>query len=127
MKDLGRVGKGDILVTKMTTPDYVPSMAKTAGIITDEGGMTSHAAIVSRELGVPCVVGTSDATKLLKEGMVVTVDGSSGNVFKGRVTFITPSKSTAEEGEEGRKLLNQTKVYMNLRVPENSKDYAHIP
>ena len=127
MKDLGRVGKGDILVTKMTTPDYVPSMAKTAGIITDEGGMTSHAAIVSRELGVPCVVGTSDATKLLKEGMVVTVDGSSGNVFKGRVTFITPSKSTAEEVEEARNLLTKTKVYMNLGVPEKIKDYAHIP
>src|SRR5439155_24051330 len=100
MKDLGRVSKGDILVTKMTTRDYVPSMVKTAGKITDEGGMTSHAAIVSRELGVPCVVRTSDATKLLKEGMVVTVDGSGGNVFKGRVTVGTPSRSTTEEVEE---------------------------
>src|SRR5207245_6032510 len=90
-------------------------------------GITSHAAIVSRELGVPCVVGTSDATKILKEGMVVTVDGSGGNVFKGRVTVVTPSKSTAEEVEEARNLLTKTKVYMNLGVPEKIKDYAQIP
>ena len=77
------VKKGDVLVTRMTTPDFVPAMMKTAAIVTDEGGMTSHAAIVSRELGVPCVVGTVHATKILKEGAMVTVDGSNGLVFAG--------------------------------------------
>jgi len=80
---LEAVGKGDVLVTRMTTPDFVPAMMKTAAIVTDEGGMTSHAAIVSRELGVPCVVGTGVATKILKDGATVTVDGYNGLVFAG--------------------------------------------
>ncbi len=125
-KDFGRVNKGDILVTKMTTPDYVPLMVKTSGIITDEGGMTSHAAIVSRELGVPCVVGTSNATKILKNGMIVSVDGSNGLIFSGKVTPVAAGPS-AEELEAARRLKTRTKIYMNLGVPEKIKDYAAIP
>ena len=126
-KDFGRVNKGDILVTKMTTPDFVPLMIKTSGIVTDEGGMTSHAAIVSRELGVPCVVGTSNATEVLKEGMTVSVDGSNGLVFRGKVRLVAASTTSAEELEAARKLKTHTKIYMNLGVPEKIKDYSKIP
>ncbi len=127
MDDLKRVEKGDVLVTRMTTPDFVPAMLKTAGIVTDEGGMTSHAAIVSRELGVPCVVGTSEATKLLKDGMLVTVDGSNGSVLEGRVSSAASPDKAGEQIEHARKLVNRTKVYMNLGVPDKIKDYARMP
>jgi pyruvate, water dikinase len=125
--DFSRVNKGDVLVTRMTTPDYVPLMVKTSGIVTDEGGMTSHAAIVSRELGVPCVVGTSNATKVLKDGMTVSVDGSNGLVFRGRVTPVAKSAESAERGQAAGRLKTRTKVYMNLGVPEKIKEYSKIP
>jgi pyruvate, water dikinase len=83
--DLSKIKKGDILVTIMTNPDMVVAMQKSAGIITDEGGMTAHAAIVSREMGIPAVVGTEEATKKLKDGEIVTVDGYSGKVYLGKV------------------------------------------
>ena len=83
IKNIGQVKKGDIMVTDMTTPDFVPAMKRAAGIITNRGGQTSHAAIVSRELGVPCVVGTSVATHTLKDSQIVTLNGSTGEVFKG--------------------------------------------
>ena len=127
IKDLGRVEKGDVLVTKMTTPDYVPAMLKTAGIVTDQGGMTSHAAIVSRELGVPCIVGTSTATQVLKEGSLISVDGSRGIVYSGEVASTVSSKDLTEELREARKLKTKTKIYMNLGVPEKIKDYSNIP
>ena len=127
IKDLGRVKKGDVLVTKMTTPDYVPAMLKTVGIVTNEGGMTSHAAIVSRELGVPCVVGTSTATQVLAEGSLISVDGSRGIVYSGEVGTMVSGKELTKELEEARKLKTKTKIYMNLGVPEKIKDYADIP
>ena len=72
--------KGDILVTPMTTPDFGPLIGKAAAIVTDEGGITSHASIISREFGIPCIVGTNDATKLLKDGEIVEVDANKGIV-----------------------------------------------
>lgn len=84
ISELEKVQQGDVLVTEMTNPDMVVSMQKAAAIITDEGGITSHAAIVSREMGIPAVVGTSDATKKLKDGEVVTVDGNLGKVVEGK-------------------------------------------
>jgi len=84
LKDLNRIEKGDILVTLMTNPDMVITMQKAAAIVTDEGGITSHAAIVSREMGIPAVVGTEKATSILHDGLEVTVDGSSGKVFLGK-------------------------------------------
>lgn len=123
---LERVQKGDVLVTRMTTPDFVPAMMKTAAIVTDEGGMTSHAAIVSRELGVPCVVGTGDATRLLKEGAVVTVDGSNGLVYAGELAR-APEAPKGQDEEDVSGLRTRTKVYMNLGVPEKIKDYAALP
>lgn len=85
LDDLAKVKNGDILVTKMTNPDMVVSMQKASGIITDEGGITSHASIVSREMGIPAVVGTKTATHTLKDGQMVTVDGSSGKILEGHV------------------------------------------
>lgn len=85
MADLDKIRKGDILVTEMTNPDMVVTMQKSDGIVTDEGGATSHAAIVSREMGIPCVVGTKNATKILQDGQVITVDGGSGRVYEGIV------------------------------------------
>jgi len=84
ISELDKIKKGDILVTSMTNPDMVVSMQKAAAIVTDEGGITSHAAIVSREMGIPAVVGTENATSVLEDGMEVSVDGFKGNVFKGK-------------------------------------------
>lgn len=84
MKDLDKIKEGDVLVTTMTNPDMVVTMQKAAAIITDEGGITSHASIVSREMGIPCVVGTEIATSTIEEGKDVTVDGFKGNVYRGK-------------------------------------------
>lgn len=83
--DLSKVEKGNILVALMTNPDYVPAMERAAAIVTSEGGVTSHAAIVTRELAVPCVVGTEKATEVLHDGDVITVDGMHGKVYMGAV------------------------------------------
>ena len=77
------LAEGEVLVTHMTAPDWVPLMRRAAAIVTDSGGMTCHAAIVSRELGIPCVVGTADATKVLRDGELVTVDAGAGAVSEG--------------------------------------------
>ncbi len=79
-KEIHKVKKGDVLAVIMTTPDYVPAMKKAAAIIADEGGLTSHAAIISRELGIPCIVGTKNGTKILKNGYRVEVDAGRGLV-----------------------------------------------
>jgi pyruvate,water dikinase len=85
MEELGKIKKGDVLVTRMTNPDMVPAMERAVAIVTDAGGTTCHAAIVSREMGIPCIVGTEKATQILKEDETVSVDGSRGKVFKGRI------------------------------------------
>ncbi|MFH1248774.1 MAG: phosphoenolpyruvate synthase [archaeon] len=85
MEELSKVEDGDVLVTKMTNPDMVMTMQKACAIVTDEGGATAHAAIVSREMGIPCVVGTKKATTLLKDGQIVTVDGFKGKVYDGEL------------------------------------------
>lgn len=85
LKDLTKIKQGDVLVTKMTNPDMVVAMEKSAAIVTDDGGLTAHAAIVSREMGIPAIVGTGDATKKVKDGDIITVDGYSGKVYKGKV------------------------------------------
>jgi pyruvate,water dikinase len=83
LSELYKIQSGDVLVTKMTNPDMVVSMQKAIAIVTDEGGATCHAAIVSRELGIPCIVGTKKATSVLKEGQIITVDGTNGKVYSG--------------------------------------------
>jgi pyruvate,water dikinase len=118
--EINRVKQGQILVTSMTTPDFVPAMKKVSGIITDKGGQTSHAAIVSRELGVPCVVGTAKATKFLKEGEIVTLNGTTGEVWRGDVTSgITPIN--IDKAKTSKTIRTATKVYVNLGEPELAK------
>ncbi len=114
-KEIGKVKEGDVLVAEMTSPDYVPAMKKAAAIVTDEGGQTSHAAIVSRELGIPCVVGTKDATKVLKDDMVVTVDGSEGSVYVGAKVTQTKKEEVKEEVVTGK---TATRIYVNLAEKE---------
>lgn len=77
------IRQGDILVTSMTDPNFTPAMKKAGAIITNTGGILSHAAIVSREFGIPCVVGTKTATNVLKDDMKVSVDGLKGFVYEG--------------------------------------------
>jgi len=127
-RDIGKLEPGEILVTAMTTPDYVPAMKKAAAIVTDKGGQTSHAAIVSRELGVPCVVGTMLATTKLKTGQVVTVNGKTGEVFKGG-KVPTKIRKLSLSGEKITKKIDPkhfepdmvktaTKIYVNLGEPD---------
>ena len=111
---------GDVLVAHMTSPDWVPLMRRAAAIVTDSGGMTSHAAIVSRELGVPCVVGTHDATRVLRSGMRVTVNGSSGLITalaEAPIPVNTPTAAVhaPEPGEKpAPALVTATRLYVNL-------------
>ena len=83
LADAAALGDGDVLVTHMTSPDWLPLLRRAAGVVTDSGGMTCHAAIVSRELGIPCVVGTGEATSKLRDGEIVTVDATRGLVLEG--------------------------------------------
>ena len=94
---IDKILKGDVLVAEMTTPDYVPAMKRACAIVTDQGGRTSHAAIVSRELGIPCVVGSNTATTTLKDGQIVTVDGSTGNIYEGNVISAKSKQSSSQD------------------------------
>ena len=123
ISEINKIKEGDILVTRMTDPDYVVGMKKASAIVTDEGGMTVHAAIVSRELGIPCVVGTEKATQVLKENEIITVDGSNGKVYRGDIGI----KTEKIEDWHGEKLHTKTKIYMNLGEPELSERYKHLP
>ncbi|KKQ73903.1 MAG: Phosphoenolpyruvate synthase, partial [Candidatus Woesebacteria bacterium GW2011_GWB1_38_5b] len=126
-KEIGRVSLGDVLVAKMTSPDYVPAMKRAAAIITDEGGQTSHAAIVSRELGIPCVVGTRQATTLLKDGFLVSVDGAKGLVYLGsKVTTNVDEKAQKKEDLRTADLKTATKLYVNLAEPERAAEVSKM-
>ena len=113
---IDRVYDGDILVTEMTTPDFVPAMKRAAAIVTNRGGRTAHAAIVSRELGIPCVVGVDEATNTLSDGQIITVDGSYGKIYEGKVTRRIKTASVSTIFEEA--IRTRTKVYVNLAQPE---------
>jgi len=110
---IDKVMAGDILVAEMTTPDFVPAMKRAAAIVTDRGGRTAHAAIVSRELGIPCVVGCETATTTLKDGQVITVDGGNGKVYDGKIEVASDVKIRAQ-GE----VKTKTKLLANLAQPE---------
>ncbi|SEG30727.1 phosphoenolpyruvate synthase [Halobellus limi] len=122
---LDQVGDGDIIVTEMTMPDMVPAMKRASGIVTDEGGMTSHAAIVSRELGVPAVVGTGSATRQLEDGQPITIDGDKGTVRAGAEA----EEEQHEPIEEARpktpvKPMTATEVKVNVSIPEAAERAA---
>lgn len=128
-KEIGKVDPGEILVTSMTSPDFVPAMKKAVAIVTDKGGQTSHAAIVSRELGIPCVVGTKKATTKLKNKQVITVHGGKGEVYLGGITKgghrkITPEKRETRQPLELVTLKTATQIYVNLGEPHLAEEVA---
>jgi pyruvate,water dikinase len=119
--EIDQVQKGDVLVAEMTTPDFVPAMKRAAAIVTDRGGRTCHAAIVSRELGIPGVVGTGEATIRLRNDQLVTVDGSQGKVYDGRAETRI-AWAAQEKGRQAvmadSKTRTKVKVYVNLAEPD---------
>ncbi len=123
-KEVGKINHGDVLVAPMTSPDYVPAMKKAAAIITDEGGPTSHAAIVSRELGIPAVVGSREATKKLKDGQLVTVDGKSGSIYLGSNIKVETKEGADKKTYKSYK--TATKVYVNLAEPERALEVSKM-
>ncbi len=122
-KEINKVLAGEVLVAPQTNPDFVPAMRKAVAIVTDSGGRTSHAAIVSRELGIPAIVGTKNGTKILKEGMIVTVDGAKGEIYKGGFQKTTNSKSQIPSVEY---IKTATKVYVNLAEPERALEVSKM-
>ncbi len=127
---LEAIKEGDILVTQMTMPDMVPAMSRAAAIVTDEGGMTCHAAIISRELGTPCVVGTGNATEIMKDGMDVTVDGTTGTVYKGILKKSSPEAAqttmTASSAFAEYVPITGTKVMVNMSMPAKAEEVAKL-
>jgi pyruvate,water dikinase len=129
------IQKGDVLVTSMTNPDFVPYMRLANAIVTDKGGVTCHAAIVSRELGIPCIVGTDRATEVMKTGKEYTVDAKSGVVYEGlvsQVAGVVAASTAAVAGVPSPQMVSSapitaTKIYMNLGVPEKIEEYKHLP
>ncbi|MFA6805308.1 MAG: phosphoenolpyruvate synthase [Candidatus Methanomethylophilaceae archaeon] len=124
------VRDGDVLVTKMTMPDMVPAMSRSVAIVTDEGGMTCHAAIISRELGTPCVVGTGAATETLKNGDIVTVDGTTGSVYKGAIKKPEQPAQAASASSAGFAdfvPVTGTKVLVNMSMPTKAEEIAKLP
>ena len=120
--EINKVKEGDILVAEMTNPDYVPAMKRAAAIVTDLGGRTSHAAIVSRELGVPAIVGTTNATQILSNNEVITVDGERGKVYEKDITV--EIKESEKPKIDTSKIKTATKIYLNLAEPELAFDMA---
>lgn len=118
MEELGKIKKGDVLVTRMTNPDYVPAMEKAVAIVTDAGGLTAHASIVSREMGIPCVVGTEKATQLLKEGEIVSVDGTHGKVYKGKIKVEKEAQPEKIETMHEAQVETVTEIKVIMDLPE---------
>ncbi|ARW24800.1 Pyruvate, water dikinase [Pediococcus acidilactici] len=135
-KDIDQFKQGEVLVTVMTSPDWVPAMKKATAIITNDGGMTCHAAIVSREMQIPCIVGTKSknlaATDALKTGDVVTIDAKNGVVYHGKVASMLKKSASAQQ--EGNQMVaaetfapTATRVMMNLGDPELVEKYSSLP
>lgn len=119
LEDLKKIEKGDVLVTTMTNPDMVPVMMKSVAIVTDEGGNTCHAAIVSRELGIPCVVGTRNATRVLKDGMIVSIDGTEGRIYEGNL--LKEIEEVREKEEEEREKVKEREKEERKEVKEKEE------
>jgi pyruvate,water dikinase len=134
----GQLLAGEILVAPMTSPDWVPTMRRAGALVTDGGGMTCHAAIVSRELGVPCVVGARNATTVLRDGEVVTVDGAHGVVYEGALPSSglpdgggpLPAEHAAaairELGHDHAGAPLATRLYVNLAFAEHAEEVAEL-
>ena len=136
-KEMGKVLKGDVLVTDMTTPDFVPAMKRASAIVTNSGGMTCHAAIVSREMGIPCIVGTKNGTTVLHEGQMITVDASRGIVYDGDTGLATEKKEEPAAGgasSSGAQAafapvvpVTGTKIYVNLAEVDLAEKTSKLP
>ncbi len=124
--DTGSFHDGEVLVTHMTTPDWVPLMRKAAAIVTDSGGMTCHAAIVSRELRIPCIVGTGDATQKLRDGELVTVDATLGTVMEGAVAAEPARAPAAAPGTVRSAPVTGTRLLVNLSEPSQVAETAPL-
>jgi len=123
---------GEILVTQMTTPDWVPTMKKAKAIVTDAGGMTCHAAIVSRELGIPCITGTKTGTKAITTGQEVTVDAKMGVVYEGIVLETPEAEIKPIPTQDGLSAFKDptvtgTKIYVNLGEPDLANRISQLP
>lgn len=123
---------GEVLVTEMTTPDWVPTMKKAKAIVTDAGGMTCHAAIVSRELGIPCITGTKVGTHTIQTGQEVTVDAKMGVVYQGLVMEMPESDAKPQPSADGLAAFKDptvtgTKIFVNLGEPELANRIAQLP
>lgn len=118
IRDTSTIKDGDILVTKMTNPDMVPAMRRVKAIVTDEGGMTCHAAIVSRELGTPAVVGTKRATKILQDAQIITVDGEKGVIYDGAIETATQITQVTATATATAPTITGTLVKVNVSLPE---------
>ena len=141
LEDASNLGDGDVLVTHMTSPDWLPLMRRAAAIVTDSGGMTCHAAIVSRELGIPCVVGTGEATRKLRDGEIVTVDATRGVVYEGARPSAgggepaagSAGQLTARAGGNGRTVpvhsapVTATQILLNLSEPSQVERVKDLP
>ena len=127
--------EGSILVTEMTAPDWVPAMKKAKAIITDAGGMTCHASIVSRELGIPCIVGTKSrgtpGTAAIRDGAEITVDATNGIIYDGLVSDLVAKPPAADSGVRVEAAetfpVTGTRIYMNLGDPDLAEKYASLP
>ena len=125
--------EGEILVTEMTAPDWVPAMKKAKAIVTDSGGMTCHASIVSRELGIPCIVGTKSrgeaATTTIPDGIDVTIDATHGVVYEGIIEEPKAEQPAAQQVVAAAEYFppTGTKIYMNLGDPELAEKYSSLP
>ena len=136
-KDINEFQEGEVLVTTMTSPDWVPAMKKAIAIVTDAGGMTCHASIVSRELGIPCVVGTKsrsvEATKVLKSGQDITIDAQNGVVYDGIVADLVKKDEPQQAQGVAQTVVAEyfaptgTGVMMNLGDPDLADKYASLP
>ncbi len=123
-KDINKFKRSEVLVTDMTDPDWVPAMKLASAIITDSGGRTAHAAIVSRELGIPCIVGTGKATKILKTGQEVTVscaEGEQGKIYQGLIPFKIKRTDISKVKKPA------VKIMMNLGEPDQAFGFSFIP
>jgi pyruvate, water dikinase len=128
--EITKIEKGDIIVTTMTSPDLVPTMSKSAAIITDLGGKTCHAAIVSREMGIPAIVGTKEGTSKLTDGQEITVDAYNGIVYDGKINLDIGSREQQGQYFTDRRELDEsnlstlTKVKVNLAFPQRVQEIA---
>ncbi|MEA3522778.1 MAG: phosphoenolpyruvate synthase [Campylobacterota bacterium] len=124
LSEASRFNAGEVLVTDITDPDWEPLMKKASALVTNKGGRTCHAAIIAREIGISAIVGTSDATEILQEGMKISVccaEGEEGNVYEGEIDFEIETIDLKNLQEP------KTKLFMNVGNPEMAFSFANIP